>query len=549
MSWNPFKKHAEQPGNVPDAAGAEPHDSDRTDPLVTTSAIEERKSSIRQSNRALLDRIELLSGGEVASRFLKIRISDNALAEALRELWLGLPEEQTGFEDLLACDDYPLCARLTCPDLLSLPEVSMLEGTQRAVFRLCDLLAAISDTARLLEAVHAKTGLVWPDPVREGIGLRINRHRVTGLSKPVAQFLGWDLLEPGDESAATLNLFNLLTLGLNSVVRQAESGGFGFGGSCAELIQHRLAAALDPATASYSRLAGLLDEIHTTTQLYGATDVGQRRDHNEDAYLLLDLDQQSLSSSRLTLAAVADGMGGHASGEVASSLTLSLLRQHLLNGLLGPSSRPLDAARLEEQLESAIPAIDRALQERSEMEPELAGMGTTLVGCAMLSAQSTTDPEAVSAASRIFWVGDSRAYLLGSWGIAPLSVDHSHVRDLVDAGSISEEEAREHPMKNVITRCLGGSNSADGTPDVHRFTPGPGEVILLCSDGLSDVLTDEQIWRTAAGVLTLQTGGAGDPRDALQPDLRAIAAALIEAANKGGGPDNITVVLISCGAG
>ena len=116
-----------------------------------------------------------------------------------------------------------------------------------------------------------------------------------------------------------------------------------------------------------------------------------------------------------------------------------------------------------------IPAIDRALSERAAMDPGLSGMGTTLCGLAVLRSLSTTGVKAADTqwrnAAEVFSVGDSRAYLLGPSGMQPLSHDHSHVQDLLDAGSIGEEEAFTHKMKNVITRCLGG-NSANATPEL-----------------------------------------------------------------------------------
>ncbi|HES58670.1 MAG TPA: serine/threonine-protein phosphatase, partial [Firmicutes bacterium] len=142
--------------------------------------------------------------------------------------------------------------------------------------------------------------------------------------------------------------------------------------------------------------------------------------------------------------------------------------------------------------------------------------------------QSTLDG-GLKREAAVFWVGDSRAYLIGPCGMLPLTRDHSYVQDLIESGSISAEEARTHQMKNVITRCLGGAGNS-GAPDVFPFSPGPGEAILLCSDGLTDALDDAQIWQVLM--------------DNSEHSLDNAVKALVRAANEAGGPDNITVVLV-----
>jgi protein phosphatase len=262
------------------------------------------------------------------------------------------------------------------------------------------------------------------------------------------------------------------------------------------------------------------------------TDSGRKRSHNEDAYAILELEQHSSIGAELTLAAVADGMGGHASGEVASTLALDLLRQQLMLGLLAPRSTPRDASQLGPQLKQIIVSIDHALTERANFDAALAGMGTTLCGIAMLQPLSTMEMPPASSSSVVFWVGDSRAYLLGPLGLAQISRDHSFVQNLVDSGSLPADQAFNHPNKNIITRCLGGGGGSEGTPDIADFTAGPGEIILLASDGLSDALRDEEIWKS---VCEVDSG-----------ELADLARHLIDKANEAGGPDNITVILIAC---
>jgi protein phosphatase len=177
-----------------------------------------------------------------------------------------------------------------------------------------------------------------------------------------------------------------------------------------------------------------------------------------------------------------------------------------------------------------IPAINRALCDRSIMDPALAGMGTTLCGFAQVRSASTIHPEQQTSAA-VFNVGDSRCYLVGPRHLQRLSIDHSFVQSLVDNGEITEEQAFDHPRKNVITRCLGGDGKHTEA-DVFPFRPGPCERLLICSDGLTDALRDSEI----RGVLA---------RTAEAP-LEDVAQALVDAANAAGGPDNITVLLLDC---
>jgi protein phosphatase len=242
---------------------------------------------------------------------------------------------------------------------------------------------------------------------------------------------------------------------------------------------------------------------------------------------------------------VADGMGGHASGEVASSLALDLLRLQLAQLALPPRSRTFSTAGLEQDLRTVVGGIGRALHERAALEPGQAGMGTTLTGVALLEPQSTLRVDLPAAACCVFNVGDSRSYLLTAQGLHQLSTDHSYVGELLAAGQLSEEDAFTHPQKNVITRCLGGGSGSDSTPDVFSFTPGPGEILLLCSDGLTDALRTSEVRRALDSVPF--DAASGGPGAHFLPDyLRALAGALIAAANEAGGPDNITVVLVAC---
>lgn len=236
-------------------------------------------------------------------------------------------------------------------------------------------------------------------------------------------------------------------------------------------------------------------------EAHGATDVGRQRSRNEDRFLV---------SVERALFAVADGMGGHAAGDVASRTAVETVDR-----LIGAPAA-VGAARATE-LVGATRAAHAAILEEAERTPERAGMGTTLTVITFLPAERSR---------LIVHVGDSRAYLLRDGAFTQLTTDHTWVQRQVDAGKMSPRRARVHPYSSVLTHAL-------GVPEEERIDILPGEVCegdlyLLCSDGLTAVLDD-----AAVRAILLEHGR-----------LETMASELIAAANAGGGPDNITVVLV-----
>ena len=217
-----------------------------------------------------------------------------------------------------------------------------------------------------------------------------------------------------------------------------------------------------------------------------ATDPGRRRRRNEDAYVL-----------EPPLFAVADGMGGAQAGEVASKLAAGALREG-------------DAGALEERIQEA----NRRVHQRSLEDPEASGMGTTIT-------VAVVDGGVV----QFGHVGDSRAYLVREGRLEQLTQDHSLVGELVRSGKLSREEAERHPQRSVITRAVGTDPDVD--VDTFAIEPHAGDVFLLCSDGLTDMVDDASIERLV---------------EEKRRDLDALVKALVKAANRGGGDDNITVV-------
>jgi len=229
-----------------------------------------------------------------------------------------------------------------------------------------------------------------------------------------------------------------------------------------------------------------------------ATDVGRMRTNNEDSYL-----------SSQPVAAVADGMGGHSAGEVASAIAieeLTALRDR------GPWENETAAT---DDLKQAILRANRRIREMAAGDRRLNGMGTTLV--ALLE-----DGDMVHVAN----VGDSRGYLLRQGELSQVTVDHSLVQELVDDGRLSPEDAERHPQRSVITRALGIDPEVEF--DLFTYKLQVGDRLLLCSDGLSDVVEPAQIRKVLLRVRSAQRA----------------ARELVTVANDQGGPDNITVIVV-----
>jgi PPM family protein phosphatase len=234
-----------------------------------------------------------------------------------------------------------------------------------------------------------------------------------------------------------------------------------------------------------------------TTQWGACTCTGPHRQSNEDSYL---------ADGRVF--AVADGMGGHAAGEVASRIAVEALA-----GLSG--SEPLTPDRLTK----AIRAANDDIVRHGFAERRTLGMGTTVTGLALVSADGAE-------ASAVFNVGDSRVYRYAEGLLRQVTVDHSEVEELVAAGYLTRDAARTDDRRHIVTRALGALPAPE--VDLWLFAPSAGEQFVVCSDGLSEELTDAQI----ADVLA----AAGDPQDA--------AERLVDSAIRAGGHDNVTVVVV-----
>jgi serine/threonine protein phosphatase PrpC len=240
-------------------------------------------------------------------------------------------------------------------------------------------------------------------------------------------------------------------------------------------------------------------------EYFARTDLGLRRRRNEDAVL-------ALPACRLY--AVADGMGGHAAGDVASALALATLAA----AFPGPPSPRIKAETLARRLQEAIDTAHQALVAQGRQHPAQLGMGTTITALATLVAE----PACV-----IAHVGDSRAYRLRNRELLQLTHDHTWVQAQVDAGILTPLQAASHPYRNVLVRVLGGGGEP-GPADVVSADAEPGDVFLLCTDGLCGVVANEDLETMVGRELPLAT----------------IAHQLVDAALLRGAPDNVTLVLL-----
>jgi PPM family protein phosphatase len=238
--------------------------------------------------------------------------------------------------------------------------------------------------------------------------------------------------------------------------------------------------------------------VHITSA--GRTDVGVIRSGNEDSYLMVP---------DRGIFVVADGMGGHAAGEVASDMAVHYVAREL------DSLRGLTDEQVAERMRGAIRTANGAIFQRTLTEHDKRGMGTTVTVLTLFESRFL-----------IGQVGDSRAYLLRDNKLSQLTKDHSYVQEQVDAGYLTPEQARTHPYSNVITRCVGANS--DVMPDIYVGTVRPRDVFLLASDGLTGMLEDYQL------------------AELLSPDRMPEdeVDALVAEANRHGGLDNITAVIV-----
>jgi protein phosphatase len=248
-------------------------------------------------------------------------------------------------------------------------------------------------------------------------------------------------------------------------------------------------------------------------QFFGKTDIGAVRDSNQDNFFVGYLDIEGVHEP-VFLAVVCDGMGGVAGGSLASSLATDTFVRQISTGIKNVIAEDLPNDTCESILSFAIRCANDEIFSAAKENPEFSGMGTTLV--AMLIFRETV---------YIANVGDSRLYCVADEGICRLTRDHSYVQTLLDQGKITEKEANEHPNKNIIMRAVG--TDRDITPDFFKILP-DRKSFLLCSDGLSNYVSEEQLLQFVKNGETAED----------------IVNKMIDTAISAGGGDNITAVFV-----
>ncbi len=237
---------------------------------------------------------------------------------------------------------------------------------------------------------------------------------------------------------------------------------------------------------------------------YGATDKGKMRSTNQDAFCIVPFAEDTA-----VLAVVCDGMGGANAGNIASDMATKEIKDYFCRSY----NVSMSSMQIENVLRSALVSANNTVYEASRKDEELKGMGTTAVVAFV-----------INNTAYILHVGDSRAYLYEKGNLTQLTVDHSMVQNMVDSGQITPDEALNHPNKNIITRALGIYDNVSADLDVVNLNE--EDVLLLCSDGLSNFVSFESI------------------KEQLECFESTTADKLISLANDGGGGDNITAVVL-----
>ena len=241
-------------------------------------------------------------------------------------------------------------------------------------------------------------------------------------------------------------------------------------------------------------------------RMWGATDTGLVRKENQDAYMI-----RETTDSGHAVCVVCDGMGGPAGGRMASGIAVETYFKEL-TGRLHPGIATRD---IRQASALAVAEANRAIRRAAEVNEEFRHMGTTLVSAVSCEGGAV-----------ITNVGDSRAYAISREGITRITRDHSLVQDMVERGEITAEEARRHPQRNVITRALGPDETVQC--DVYVWSMDPGSWLLLCTDGLTETVSDQELLFEV-----LHGGGKGDCLERL-----------LSIAKGRGAPDNVTAALI-----
>jgi len=251
-------------------------------------------------------------------------------------------------------------------------------------------------------------------------------------------------------------------------------------------------------------------DLSQALETVSRSDAGMVRSHNEDSVYL---------NPALGLAVLADGMGGYNAGEVASGMVTTLLGSELEKAFARqePQLQGNDGQRrAHDLLEQEIARANHAVYQAAQSQPQYAGMGTTLVMALFYDNRMT-----------VAHIGDSRLYRLRGEEFLQITRDHSLLQEQIDSGILTPEQARHSQNKNLVTRAVGVDPTVEA--EIHDYETSPGDIYLLCSDGLNDMVEDEEIGMTV---------------QMLSANLELAATQLVQMANDNGGRDNVSVILV-----
>ena len=252
-------------------------------------------------------------------------------------------------------------------------------------------------------------------------------------------------------------------------------------------------------------------DLTQTLEIVTCTDPGMVRSHNEDSIA---------ADAANGLVVLADGMGGYNAGEVASGMATTVIVTEMQQILASASPHQTDPRTNQEiarrLVREQVLKANTSIYQAAQTQPQYAGMGTTLVVCQFYDNKVL-----------VAHLGDSRLYLSRDGKFSQVTRDHSLLQEQIDSGLITAEQAKHAQHKNLVTRALGIDPSVE--PEIHEYATRPGDLYLLCSDGLNDMVGDEDI------AMTLQALGA---------NLNLAAQQLVQMANDNGGRDNVSVILV-----
>jgi PPM family protein phosphatase len=250
-----------------------------------------------------------------------------------------------------------------------------------------------------------------------------------------------------------------------------------------------------------------MSNLKAALEVATATHQGMVRSHNEDSIA---------ADAEIGLAVLADGMGGYNAGEVASGIAVELIKTEMTKSLAGRRAGDLNGLDAEQLITEHSTRANAAIYQASQSQPQYSGMGTTLV-------VALWHDNKIS----VGHIGDSRLYRLRGGALEQVTRDHSLLQEQIDSGMITKEQARHSQNKNLVTRAVGIDPEVE--TEVHTYPVQAGDIYVLCSDGLNDMVTDEDI------ELTLSS---------LQANLPLAAQQLVQQANDNGGRDNVSVILV-----